>query len=308
MDSETLLKLAESRVLISDTKALKKVIHAFHALLSPDAQGDKLYAAHASFDVALSQFAQSLARADHIAAVTASEVAAYRTEARALERTSHDTSAALGELGAQLERARRERARRIEYDARARVIQRLPDRHKGLEQQQRLESDIALLESESRTYAETWQARKVAFDAIVDGLQVMQEAIRDEKAEQDRRRALDEDDGDAEADAALDDDASAAAAPPAPAPARAAAAGAALAPPAGLSLDPRAQEFVPGGPGGPQGDADADGDGDVPMGDLDLETEAEQLLGPPRTASRASREEGQVTDEMVESTQEEEDA
>ncbi|GAA5936254.1 hypothetical protein JCM3775_006445 [Rhodotorula graminis] len=296
MDSETLLELAESRVLISDTKALKKVIYAFHALLHPDSHGDKLFAAHASFDVALSQFAQSLARADHIAAVTASEVASYRTEAAALERTSHETSDALGQLEDELARARQERARRIEYDARARVIQRLPDRHKGLEQQQRLESDIALLESESRTYAETWQARKVAFDAIVDSLQVMQEAIRDEKAEQERRRALDEDDGDA--DAALDDDA------PAPTPAPAPAPGAPpSAAPSGLALDPRAQAFVPGAPGG-------DEDGDVPMGDLEAESVQVQLqlLGPPRTpsgASRASREEGQVTDDQP-STQEDE--
>ncbi|GAA5847492.1 hypothetical protein JCM9279_000510 [Rhodotorula babjevae] len=294
MDGETLVKLAESRVLISDTKLLKKVVLSFHALLDPSAQGDRLFAAHASFDVALSQFAHSLARADHIAAVTASEVSSYRLEAATLARTGDDTSSALGHLGEQLRAAQQERARRIEYDARARVIQRLPDRHKGLEQQQRLESDIALLESESRTYAETWQARKVAFDAIVDGLQVMQEAIRDEKAEQERRRALDEDDADADADAdaVLDDDAapSAAAAAAAPAPAAAPA----------LALDPRAQEFVPGAPGGGDADAAADGDGDVPMGDL-------ELLGPLRTSSssRASREEGQVTDEQPESTQEE---
>ena len=178
-----------------------------HLELVTDLSRPHSFAAHASFDVALSQFAHSLARADHIAAVTASEVSSYRLEAANLSTTADDTSSALGDLGDQLARAQRERARRIEYDALARVIQRLPDRHKGLEcvhlslhflpssasprltplprtspparrQQQRLESDIALLESESRTYAETWQARKVAFDAIVDGLQVMQEAIR----------------------------------------------------------------------------------------------------------------------------------
>lgn len=53
-----------------------------------------------------------------------------------------------------------------------------PHRTAPHRQQQRLESDIALLESESRTYAETWQARKLAFDAIVHSLETMQEAIR----------------------------------------------------------------------------------------------------------------------------------
>ena len=118
-------------------------------------------------------------------------------------------------------------------------------------------------------------------------------AYRDEKAEQERRRALDEDDADADpaadadGDAVLDDGAPAPAAAPAP---------------AGLALDPRAQEFVPGAPGAP---GPGDADGDVPMGDLD-DGAAAQLLGPPRTASsRASREEGQVTDEQGASTQEE---
>ena len=38
-----LIKLAETRVLISDTKLLKKLVHSFHALLDHSAQGDKLF-------------------------------------------------------------------------------------------------------------------------------------------------------------------------------------------------------------------------------------------------------------------------
>lgn len=95
----------------------------------------------------------------------------------------------------------------------------------------KLEEDIELLRQEERTYSETWQTRKLAFDGIVTSLEAMQEAIRcvlrhrrsdacfclppptlnkrgwlthrnvcgnethrDEKAEQERRRALDEED------------------------------------------------------------------------------------------------------------------
>lgn len=65
--------------------------------------------------------------------MTASEVAAYAHEVAALERASTETSDRLGQLGHKLREAQQERARRIEYDGLAKVIARLPDRHKGLE-------------------------------------------------------------------------------------------------------------------------------------------------------------------------------
>ncbi|BGP49184.1 hypothetical protein JCM10450v2_005067 [Rhodotorula kratochvilovae] len=240
MDGETLIKLAEARA-ASDTKVLKKTIAAFYALLDPSASGDKLHANHASLDVALDQLAQLLDRANRIAQVTGWEIDSYRAEVGSLE-----TSAKLGELGDKLRSAQQERARRIEYDGLARVIARLPDRQKGHEQHARLESDIALLLAESQTYAETWQARKLAFDAIVSSLEVMQEAIRDEKAEQERRRALDEDDADAEDSPAAGGGAAA--------------------------LDPTAKEFVPGAPA-PEGAGGADED--VAMADADGDGEGE---------------------------------
>lgn len=42
----------------------------------------------------------------------------------------------------------------------------------------KLNADIDLLRQEERTYAETWQMRKLAFDSIVTSLEAMQEAIR----------------------------------------------------------------------------------------------------------------------------------
>ena len=42
----------------------------------------------------------------------------------------------------------------------------------------KLEEDIELLRQEERTYSETWQTRKLAFDGIVTSLEAMQEAIR----------------------------------------------------------------------------------------------------------------------------------
>ncbi|GAA6052104.1 hypothetical protein JCM3770_006633 [Rhodotorula araucariae] len=270
MDAETLIKLAEARA-SSDTKLLKKTIAVFYALLDPSSTGDKLHATHASLDVALDQLGELLGKADRIAQVTGWEIDSYRAEVGSLERTSAETSAKLGELRDKLRAAQQERARRIEYDALARVIVRLPDRQKGHEQHARLEGDIALLRAESRTYAETWQARKLAFDAIVSSLEVMQEAIRDEKAEQERLRALDEDDADAEDT------------PPA------GAAGSA-------ALDPTAQEFVPGAPAQGElhedvamGDAEVEGEGEGrEEGQMTDEQEAEQGQG------QGQREEGEM--------------
>ncbi|GJN91343.1 hypothetical protein Rhopal_004364-T1 [Rhodotorula paludigena] len=248
MDPDFVPSLAETRA-SSDTKVLKKAIQGFYALLAEDATGDKLQAAHANFEVGLGQLEQLLDKAKRIEQVTAWEVEGYRNEVVSLER---------------LVAAQQERARRIEYDAIAKTITRLPDREKGKESQDKLVADIELLRQEERTYAETWRTRKLAFDAIVTSLEAMQEAIREEKAEQERRRALDEDDSEELADAA--------APPPA-----AAATGEGQ----GAPLDPTAKPFVPGASEATTPAAAADGD--VAMDGVEEE--------------QRDREEGQVTDD-----------
>ncbi|GAA6002915.1 uncharacterized protein JCM10292_001371 [Rhodotorula paludigena] len=263
MDPEFVPSLAETRA-SSDTKVLKKAIQGFYALLAEDATGDKLQAAHANFEVGLGQLEQLLDKAKRIEQVTAWEVEGYRNEVVSLEQSSGETSAKLVSLGERLVAAQQERARRIEYDAIAKTITRLPDREKGKESQDKLVADIELLRQEERTYAETWRTRKLAFDAIVTSLEAMQEAIREEKAEQERRRALDEDDSEELTDAA--------APPPA-----AAAAGEGQ----GAPLDPTAKPFVPGASEATTPAAAADGD--VAMDGVEEE--------------ERDREEGQVTDD-----------
>ncbi|BGO99588.1 hypothetical protein RTBOTA2_003405 [Rhodotorula toruloides] len=194
MDNETLRDLADVRAQ-SDTKALKRTIASYYALLGEEMQGEKLEAAHVSFTVALDQLAQQLAKSRRIEQVAAWEIDSYRQEVATLEQSSEETRQKLAALGEKLTSAQQERARRIEYDGIAKTIARLPDRQKGQESLDKLNADIDLLRQEERTYAETWQMRKLAFDSIVTSLEAMQEAIRDEKAEQERRRALDEDDG-----------------------------------------------------------------------------------------------------------------
>ncbi|GAA5902074.1 hypothetical protein JCM5296_006597 [Sporobolomyces johnsonii] len=276
LDQEAQRKLAESRAQ-SDTKAIKKAIKDFYSLLNPAITGEHLQAAHANFLVGLDQLEQQLAKTQRIEHVTNWEVQGYHDEAAAIEQHSTETRQKLVTLGDRLVAAQQERARRIEYDGLAKTIAKLPDRHKGVESHSKLVADIDLLRQEEQTYAETWKTRKLAFDAIVSSLEVMQEAIRDEKAEQDRRRALDEDDADADADA---EEALAVAA----------------------SLDPHAKPFVPSGSAeNKDGAGEAGATEDAAMEGVELE-EGEEGEAPATPAPQATaggspsdeREEGEM--------------
>lgn len=315
MDLETLRAYAETRAQ-SDTKALKKTIQNFYALLAHDATGDKLLAAHSILSIGLDQLEQQLAKSRRIDKVTAAEIQEYQQEVAALERTSEETRQKLVDLRRRLEAAQQERARRIEYDAIAKTIARLPDRQKGKETLNKLEEDIELLRQEERTYSETWQTRKLAFDGIVTSLEAMQEAIRDEKAEQERRRALDEEDdagggGSGGGGGGSGAPGGGGGGPP-PAPGSIDTGDANNTPRAG-SLDPNAKPFVPGG-GGPSDDDEdvemrydegeqeqeqevigADADREMDRGRISGEEEEER-----RDRDLGEREEGQMTDEREE--------
>ncbi|ORY87526.1 hypothetical protein BCR35DRAFT_302326 [Leucosporidium creatinivorum] len=193
MDTESLQEVARLRA-HHDVKSLKKVIKDFYALADPKISGQELQAAHETFMMGLDQLAQHLSRTARLQRVTEMEVAGYVEEAAATEATSTETSNRLIDLTERLREAQQERARRIEYDTIAKTIGKLPDREKGKETKEKLVEDIATLKEEEETYAGTWKQRREAFDQIVDSLEKMGEALRDEKAEQERRRALDEDD------------------------------------------------------------------------------------------------------------------
>ncbi|KWU44488.1 hypothetical protein RHOSPDRAFT_34054 [Rhodotorula sp. JG-1b] len=306
MDLETLRAYAETRAQ-SDTKALKKTIQNFYALLAHDATGDKLLAAHSILSIGLDQLEQQLGKSKRIDKVTAAEIQEYQQEVAALERTSEETRQKLVDLRKRLEAAQQERARRIEYDAIAKTIARLPDRQKGKETLNKLEEDIELLRQEERTYSETWQTRKLAFDGIVISLEAMQEAIRDEKAEQERRRALDEEDdaGGSGGGGSGAPGASGGGGPP-PAPGSIDTGDANNTPRAG-SLDPNAKPFVPGVAGAGD-DHDTEDGGDVEMrdeeeegadrGEMDRGRDNDE--GEERRDDLGEREEGQMTDEREE--------
>lgn len=106
--------------------------------------------------IGLDQLAEQLSRTQRLQRVTEIEVAGYVEEARVtgefssrahhktyyspppalhqiVEATSADTTRRLVDLSERLASAQQERARRIEYDAIAKTIGKLPDRDKGKE-------------------------------------------------------------------------------------------------------------------------------------------------------------------------------
>ncbi|GAA5824478.1 hypothetical protein JCM11251_000439 [Rhodosporidiobolus azoricus] len=274
-------RLAEARAQL-DTKALKKTIKEFYALLATTSSPEQLQAAHATFLIGLDQLAQHLGKAERIEQVTGWEVDGFKSEVAALEKSSLETRQRLQSLETRLAQAQQERARRIEYDGLARTIGKLPDRAKGEETITRLTSDISVLSSESAEYAQTWQARKEAFGDIVGRLVGMQEAIRDEKAEQDRRRALDD------ADAEENDDQ--------PGSAAMTASNSTTGP---AALDPNAKEFVPGAGGTKEaGEGVVEGE-DVEMAEGDEQVEqggqASRGVSQEREEGEEEREEGEMS-------------
>lgn len=135
----------------TDRKAMKE----FYALLKPTLPHDQLQvsplfpeliyrptdslamtcseAMHTSFSITLSQLSTHLTKSSRIQQTTAFEVAQYRQEQAEIDQQSLSTRQRIQELAQQLERAKEERSRRIEYDSLTKVINRLPDREKGLE-------------------------------------------------------------------------------------------------------------------------------------------------------------------------------
>lgn len=202
----------------------------------------------------------------------------------------------------------------------------------------KLEEDIELLRQEERTYSETWQTRKLAFDGIVTSLEAMQEAIRcvfqartsfafclppltwdkrgwlthgdlgrlglhrDEKAEQERRRALDEEDdaGGGGGGGAGGSGPPGGGGPP-PAPGSIDTGDANNTPRAG-SLDPNAKPFVPGvagaGDDGEDGDVEMRDEEGAERGEMDRGRDSDE--GEQRRDDLGEREEGQMTDEREE--------
>ena len=101
------------------------------------------------------------------------------------------------ELRTQLDEAQRILAERKDYDTLAetilnnRALRPREEQHMNLE---KLKAEIADLERESQEYATLWNRRREQFDKIIDQTTEMQQQIKGEKEEAERREGMEEDD------------------------------------------------------------------------------------------------------------------
>ncbi|KAK9471985.1 uncharacterized protein V1510DRAFT_418316 [Dipodascopsis tothii] len=104
-------------------------------------------------------------------------------------------------LEEELVEARLRRAHMEEYDQFTKAMiykEHLKSRAEQLKAVENLEEEIKELELQKNSYAKVWEVRKQQFAEIVEALHSMQQQIREEKEEQERREGMDE--GEAEPD------------------------------------------------------------------------------------------------------------
>ncbi|KAH7064590.1 Tho complex subunit 7-domain-containing protein [Macrophomina phaseolina] len=117
----------------------------------------------------------------------------YAAEKAKIEATAAAIRQSTASLRIQLDDARATLARRKTYDELAERItsnRMLRPREDQATQLQKLESEIAELEQESRVYAQTWAERREQFGRIVEEGRQMLRLIRDEKEEAERKEGM----------------------------------------------------------------------------------------------------------------------
>ncbi|KAH8916721.1 hypothetical protein BT69DRAFT_1339882 [Atractiella rhizophila] len=125
--------------------------------------------------------------------VTDDNEGAIETEKEKIERACEQTAAQISTLTLQLESSLLSRSRKLAYNSLSRQIASHPSRASSVSTIQRLESEIAELQSERDGYGSKWAARREVFDAAVATLNELGEAIKEEKFREARRLAGDVD-------------------------------------------------------------------------------------------------------------------
>ncbi|KAL4918141.1 Tho complex subunit 7-domain-containing protein [Aspergillus aurantiobrunneus] len=152
----------------------------------------------ASLDFAA--FEGSIARIQFLLTSNEKERERYITEKERILSTMQDVRENTADLRTQLEEAQRILVLRKSYDEQTekitsnRLLKPREDQQTNL---QKLQTEIADLENESKEYAKTWAERREQFGRIVEEGMQLRRLIRDEKEEVERREGMQEDeDGD----------------------------------------------------------------------------------------------------------------
>lgn len=150
-------------------------------------------------------FESSIARIQFLLSSNAKERERYNAEKLRILATAQEVKENTADLRNQLEEAQKTLALRKTYDELAekitsnRLLRPREDQEANLE---KLNAEIAKLETESGEYAQTWAERREQFGRIVDEGMNLRRLIRDEKEEVERREGMEEGEDADEADTA----------------------------------------------------------------------------------------------------------
>ena len=140
-------------------------------------------------------FDSSIVRMQLLLTSNAKERERYAAEKLRIQATAQEVRDNTAELRVQLEEAQKTLALRKTYDELAdkitsnRLLRPRAEQHANLE---KLHTEIAELEKESKDYAQTWAERRQQFGRIVEEGMQMRRLIRDEKEEVERREGMEE--------------------------------------------------------------------------------------------------------------------
>ena len=129
----------------------------------------------------------------HSTANSALDAQSYLSSLETTSQSQLATKDNIAALTDTLAQAQRTRANKLEYDALAAKINTLASREQQNETIVRLEKEISELGQEATSFRTVWQRRKEGFDGIVSVLEEIGRDVSQEKSEQERRQAMDQD-------------------------------------------------------------------------------------------------------------------
>ncbi|KAA1068893.1 hypothetical protein PGT21_005057 [Puccinia graminis f. sp. tritici] len=159
---------------------------------------EELEIIHMSFILELRQLVKTLKEVKGSRAVLLnhSESRQLQVEKTRLENHALDEKLKINHLESLLDQARRERRNKIQYEEIGKEVRRFSDRFQSADRINGLAREIESLLEEQGFYAERWASRRAQFDTVISKLEVLQESIKEEKADADRKKALNDDESD----------------------------------------------------------------------------------------------------------------
>jgi len=186
--------------ILNDDKVPRRLIKKFHSLANnrpengDDIELSELEALHASFITDLTTFYLTLTQKHtHSTANSAIDAQSYLASLETTSQSQLATRDNISALTDTLAQAQRTRANKLEYDSLAAKINELASREKQNETIARLGKEIEELGQEATSFRTVWQRRKEGFDGIVSVLEEIGRDVSQEKSEQERRQAMDQD-------------------------------------------------------------------------------------------------------------------